>query len=115
ANPVGPTRHAESSTSMPPPELRSSTRSPSCSSATAVGLPQPKLASTASNGSPAAVASSYRPAPKLRLVGAQHESSAATYDPSVAEVLEQHEETGVSSTRRSALRVPVVTAVAAWA
>ena len=30
-------------------------------------------------------------------------------------VLEQHEETGVSSVRRSALQVPVVTAVAAWA
>ena len=36
--PVGPTRRAESSTSMPPPEPRSSTVSPSCRSATAVGI-----------------------------------------------------------------------------
>ena len=39
----GPTRWAESRTSMPPPEPRSSTVSPSRSSATAVGLPQPRL------------------------------------------------------------------------
>ena len=36
---------------MPPPEPRSSTRSPSRSSATAVGLPQPREASTAASGS----------------------------------------------------------------
>ena len=36
---------------MPPPEPKSSTVSPSCSSATAVGLPQPRLASSAVSGS----------------------------------------------------------------
>ena len=51
--PSGPTRRAESSTSMPPPEPRSRTVSPSRSSATASGLPQPRLAATASSGSAA--------------------------------------------------------------
>ncbi len=50
AFPVGPTRRAESRTSMPPPEPRSNTLSPSRSSATAVGLPQPREAATASAG-----------------------------------------------------------------
>src|SRR5215212_6048348 len=48
---LGPTRLALKSTSMPPPEPRSKTVSPWCSSATAVGLPQPRLASTALSGS----------------------------------------------------------------
>src|SRR5690606_19725951 len=62
AFPVGPTRRADSSTSIPPPLPRSSTTSPSCSSASAVGLPQPSDASTASVGSPFVSASSYRSA-----------------------------------------------------
>ncbi len=53
ANPVGPTRLADSSTSMPPPEPRSRTTSPSRSSARSVGLPQPSDAMTAPSGSPA--------------------------------------------------------------
>jgi len=48
---VGPTRLADRITSIPPPEPRSSTVSPSCSSATAVGLPQPSEASVAASGS----------------------------------------------------------------
>jgi hypothetical protein len=51
AFPVGPTRLAESSTSMPPPEPRSSTVSPAPSAATAVGLPQPSEAIVAVSGS----------------------------------------------------------------
>src|SRR5215469_12131952 len=63
ANPDGPTRRADSSTSMPPPEPRSRTRSPSCRSATATGLPQPRLASTASSGSPSVPPAPYSAAP----------------------------------------------------
>ena len=48
---VGPTRLADSSTSMPPPDPRSRTTSPAFSSASAVGLPQPSDASTAADGS----------------------------------------------------------------
>src|SRR6266545_4376333 len=59
ALPVGPTRLADSRTSMPPPEPRSSTVCPSCSSASAVGLPQPSEASTACSGIPAVSAGSY--------------------------------------------------------
>src|SRR5689334_1167308 len=51
ALPVGPTRFAESSTSIPPPDPRSSTVSPGFNSASAVGLPQPSDASTAVSGS----------------------------------------------------------------
>src|SRR6266508_5652509 len=51
ALPVGPTRRAESRTSMPPPEPRSRTISPGLSSASAVGLPQPSEARTAAVGS----------------------------------------------------------------
>src|ERR1039457_3371265 len=50
ALPVGPTRLAESSTSMPPPEPRSSTVSPAFSCASAVGLPQPSDARRAVSG-----------------------------------------------------------------
>ena len=50
AFPVGPTRRAESRTSMPPPEPRSSTVSPAFNSASAVGLPHPSDAITASTG-----------------------------------------------------------------
>src|SRR5215468_8329951 len=51
AFPLGPTRFAESSTSMPPPEPRSRTVSPGGNFARAVGLPQPREAATASLGS----------------------------------------------------------------
>src|SRR6476661_3457308 len=67
ALPVGPTRRAESSTSIPPPEPRSRTVSPGLSSASAVGLPQPSEASTASAGSPATSAALYR----SELIGSQ--------------------------------------------
>src|ERR1035437_601771 len=59
ALPVGPTRLAESRTSMPPPEPRSSTTSPSLSAASMVGLPQPSDASSASAGIPAVWPASY--------------------------------------------------------
>src|SRR5688500_13236869 len=58
--PVGPTRFAERRTSIPPPDPRSSTVSPSCSSARAVGFPQPSVASIASAGMPAFCCSSSR-------------------------------------------------------
>ncbi len=60
AFPDGPTRLAESSTSMPPPEPRSRTTSPGLSAASAVGFPQPSAASTASAGSPSVCFRSYR-------------------------------------------------------
>ena len=61
ALPVGPTRLAESSTSMPPPDPRSSTTSPGRSSASAVGLPQPNDASSASaRGAPPVLVRSRR-------------------------------------------------------
>src|ERR1700683_2656050 len=60
AFPVGPTRRAESSTSMPPPEPRSRTVSPALSLASAVGFPQPSEASIASAGISPACAASYR-------------------------------------------------------
>src|ERR1700752_3531780 len=60
ALPVGPPRRDDSSTSIPPPEPRSSTVSPAFSSASAVGLPQPSDASMASAGTAPACASSYR-------------------------------------------------------
>ena len=50
ARPASPTRRAERSTSMPPPDPRSRTVSPGRSSATAVGTPQPRDASTAASG-----------------------------------------------------------------
>src|SRR5512135_3314405 len=50
ALPVGPTRLAESSTSIPPPEPRSSTVSPGFNLASAVGLPQPNEARSAVSG-----------------------------------------------------------------
>src|SRR5712664_3321685 len=60
ALPVGPTRLADSSTSIPPPDPRSSTTSPACNFASAVGFPQPSEAATASAGSPDFCASSYK-------------------------------------------------------
>ena len=58
--PVGPTRLADSSTSIPPPDPRSSTIWPACSSCSAVGLPHPRETATASSGSPAFSLSEYR-------------------------------------------------------
>src|SRR5207302_5721378 len=55
-----PTRLAESSTSIPPPEPRSSTVSPGFNWARAVGLPQPREACSASAGSSATWSRSYR-------------------------------------------------------
>src|SRR5271157_5334645 len=72
ALPVGPTRCAESSTSMPPPEPRSRTVSPGLSSAKAVGLPQPSEAFTASSGIWLVWLWSYR----LVVMGSQQLSSA---------------------------------------
>src|SRR3974390_3203943 len=60
ASPVGPTRFAESNTSMPPPDPRSSTVSPGLSSARAVGFPQPSEASTAADGRSATSSTAYR-------------------------------------------------------
>src|SRR5512142_3439328 len=60
ALPVGPTRLADSSTSMPPPDPRSRTVSPGFSSTSAVGLPHPSDAATASRGSALVSASEYR-------------------------------------------------------
>jgi len=51
AMPVGPTRFADRITSIPPPEPRSSTVSPSRSSATALGFPQPSETAVAPCGS----------------------------------------------------------------
>ena len=65
--PVGPTRRAESSTSMPPPEPRSSTVSPGFNSASAVGLPQPSDAFSAASGTSPACPASYR----LEVIGSQ--------------------------------------------
>src|SRR5436190_18801763 len=50
ALPPGPTRRAESRTSIPPPDPRSRTVSPGFSSARAVGFPQPRDAVSASSG-----------------------------------------------------------------
>src|SRR4051794_1476272 len=58
--PVGPTRRADSRTSIPPPEPRSRTVSPSLNSASAVGLPQPSDASMASGGTASACSGAYR-------------------------------------------------------
>src|ERR1035438_9612150 len=59
ALPEGPTRFAESSTSMPPPEPRSSTVSPGFSLARAVGFPQPSEARRAASGTLAPSSSLY--------------------------------------------------------
>src|SRR5438045_1613673 len=60
ALPDGPTRWADSSTSIPPPEPRSRTVSPAFNSASAVGLPQPSDAFTAASGKPPFCRSSYK-------------------------------------------------------
>src|SRR5439155_836419 len=63
ATPVGPTRFADRITSIPPPEPRSSTTSPSCSSATATGFPQPRDASAAASGTSPRCSAVYSPSP----------------------------------------------------
>src|SRR6267143_157351 len=67
ALPVGPTRLAESKTSIPPPEPRSRTTSPGFNFASAVGLPQPREACSASPGTCCICAASY----KLEVIGSQ--------------------------------------------
>src|SRR6478672_6763439 len=88
--PVSPTRRAESSTSIPPPEPRSSTRSPGRNSATASGFPQPRLAASASGGSSPCSYAPYRPAPNESSTSAdadphdpaeQHPSDSAVVEP----------------------------------
>src|SRR5579859_1443561 len=77
AMPVGPTRLAESSTSMPPPDPRSRTVSPAFSSSSAVGLPQPSDAATASRGSPLVSASEY----KSDVIGSPHPQAVGPQQP----------------------------------
>ena len=61
--PMGPTRFAERSTSIPPPEPRSSTVSPAPSSTMATGLPHPRLAASVPSGSAERSSDPYRPRP----------------------------------------------------
>src|ERR1700757_2526482 len=68
AFPVGPTRFAERSTSIPPPDPRSSTVSPAFSCASAVGFPQPRDAATALLGRPSNSPVAYR----FDEIGSQH-------------------------------------------
>src|SRR5579862_2792386 len=68
AFPVGPTRFAESSTSIPPPDPRSSTVSPAFSCASAVGFPHPREAATTSFGNSATSPAAY----KSDVIGSQH-------------------------------------------
>src|SRR6266436_9772525 len=67
ALPVGPTLLAESKTSIPPPDPKSSTTSPGFNFAKAVGLPQPSEACNASPGICSLCAASYR----LEVIGSQ--------------------------------------------
>src|SRR6266404_1537847 len=67
ALPVGPTRLAESRTSIPPPEPRSRTTSPGFNFASAVGFPQPSEACSASPGTCCICVASY----KLEVIGSQ--------------------------------------------
>src|SRR5271170_1710152 len=60
AFPLGPTRFAESSTSIPPPDPKSSTCSPALNCASAVGLPHPSDAATACSGKSAVSSSAYK-------------------------------------------------------
>src|SRR3954447_12071640 len=63
ARPLSPTRRALMSTSAPAPDPRSSTVSPSWSSATAVGTPQPRDAPTAVAVAPSVSAPPYNADP----------------------------------------------------
>src|SRR5918995_4603720 len=77
ALPVGATRRAEISTSVPAPEPRSSTVSPSCRSATAVGTPHPSEAPSAAPVAPSESPSAYRLSPNTPASSAavpQHEA-----------------------------------------
>src|SRR5437667_5507550 len=67
ALPVGPTRFAESKTSIPPPEPRSRTTSPAFNFASAVGFPQPSEACSASPGTCCICVASY----KFEVIGSQ--------------------------------------------
>src|SRR5207253_11338469 len=89
ALPVVPTRCADSNTSMPPPEPRSSTVSPSFSCARAVGLPQPSDARNADSGISAASAALYR----FDVIGSQ---------PPVDDAAPQHELMPPLTTRNAA-------------
>ena len=60
ALPAGPTRRADSSTSIPPPDPRSRTISPGRRSMSAVGFPQPSDAFSAASGTAPRSASEYR-------------------------------------------------------
>ena len=62
---------------MPPPDPRSSTRSPSWSSATAIGLPHPRLARTAASGISARSSAEYSPGPIVLALPVQHVPSPA--------------------------------------
>src|SRR6185503_11562524 len=83
ALPVGPTRFAESSTSIPPPDPRSSTVCPGSSASRAVGLPQPSDAVTASAGRPLVSASEYR----LEVIGSPQPHAVGPQHPVLAEAL----------------------------
>src|SRR5690606_19520524 len=80
---------ADRSTSIPPPEPRSSTVSPSRSSVRAVGLPQPSEAITAFPGRALVWVVSYR----LEVIGSQPPAPGAA---------PQHELVPPASTRRAA-------------
>src|SRR5580700_2541722 len=70
ALPVGPTRLAESKTSIPPPDPRSSTTSPAFNFASAVGLPHPIEACSANSGTCSICRGSY----KFEEIGSQEDS-----------------------------------------
>src|SRR5438876_1154304 len=115
ALPVGPTRLAESSTSMPPPEPRSSTTSPGLSWASAVGLPQPSEAATASAGSSAVsqqprVLQGLEVERQARLAGVQHVGQVAHALLAAPQPLDDAEPCGIgerAKQRRRSLEVLV--------
>src|SRR5438093_1155051 len=77
ALPVGPTRLADSRTSMPPPDPKSSTVWPGSRASRAVGLPHPSDAVTASAGRPPVSASEYR----LEVIGSPQPHAAGPQQP----------------------------------
>src|SRR3954469_23393077 len=79
--PVAPTRFAESNTSMPPPDPRSSTVWPGSSASSAVGLPHPRDAATASAGRSPRSASEYR----LAVIGSLHPRAVGPQQPVLAD------------------------------
>src|SRR5262245_32283944 len=80
--PVGPTRLADSRTSTPPPDPRSSTVCPGSRATAAVGLPHPSEAATASAGNCFASASEYR----LDVIGSPQPHAAGQQPPAPADV-----------------------------